>query len=67
MPLQVDRIKVLCKDKQVIVIEQSHSGQFYHYCLGQGAIDQTAVSLAKPGPLVLKRKEIKEFIMEVSL
>ena len=65
MPLQVDAIKKLCEDKQVIVIEQSYSGQFYHYCLGQGAIDASALSLAEPGPLMLKRSQIKDFIKEV--
>lgn len=65
MPLQVDKIKKLCKGKQVIVVEQSYSGQFYHYCLGQGAITNSAVLLAKPGPLVLKTTEIKDFIMGV--
>ncbi|HEY9189823.1 MAG TPA: 2-oxoacid:acceptor oxidoreductase subunit alpha [Sulfurovum sp.] len=66
MPLQADEIWKLSEEKLVIVIEQSHSGQLYHYCLGQGAIDRSAVSLAKPGPLVLKTTEIKDFIREVS-
>lgn len=64
MPLQVDAVKKLCKGKQVIVVEQSYSGQFYHYCLGQGAITDLALLLAKPGPLVLKTTEIKHFIKE---
>lgn len=64
MPLQVNAIKKLCKGKQVIVVEQSYSGQFYHYCLGQGAITDLALLLAKPGPLVLKTTEIKHFIKE---
>lgn len=62
MPLCVDAIVKFCKDKKVIVVEQSYSGQFYHYCLGQGAIDSSALLLAKPGPLVLKSREIKNFI-----
>jgi len=65
MPLQVDEIVKLCKGKQVIVVEQSYSGQFYHYCLGQGAITNSAELLAKPGPLVLKTSEIKDFIKEI--
>ncbi len=64
MPLRVDEIKELCKGKKVIVLEQSYSGQFYHYCLGQGAIDSSALKLAKPGPLVLSKNEIKTYIME---
>lgn len=64
MPLCVDAIVKLCKDKKVIVIEQSYSGQFYHYCLGQGAIDPSALLLAKPGPLVLKSSEIKNFLQK---
>ena len=65
MPLQSEAIEALCQNRQVIVIEQSYSGQFYHYCLGQGAIKPTAFSLAKPGPLVLKIDEIQTFIKEV--
>ena len=65
MPLRVDAIANLCKNKKVIVIEQSYSGQFYHYCLGEGAIDTSALLLAEPGPLVLKSTEIKAFITEV--
>lgn len=64
MPLRADAIKEFSKDKQVIVIEQSYSGQFFHYCLGQGAIDTSALLLAKPGPLVLKMSEIKHFVKE---
>ena len=67
MPLRSQSIKALCQNKKVIVIEQSYSGQFYHYCLGQGAISKTAYSLKKPGPLVLKIDEIKTFIKEVLL
>ena len=64
MPLPVDAIAKLCKDKRVIVVEQSYSGQFYHYCLGQSAIEPSALLLAEPGPLVLKSREIKHFIEE---
>ncbi len=64
MPLRADAIEKRCKGKQVIVVEQSYSGQFYHYCLGQGAITSSAMLLAKPGPLVLKTSEIKRFIKE---
>jgi len=64
MPLRADAIRELCEDKQVIVVEQSYSGQFYHYCLGQGAIDTSSLLLAEPGPLVLKTSEIKHFIKE---
>ena len=67
MPLQVDEIKKLCKGKQVIVVEQSYSGQFYHYCLGQGAIAHSTLLLAKPRPLVLQTSEIKDFIKGVQV
>lgn len=67
MPLQADAIKALCKGKQVIVVEQSYSGQFYHYLQGQGAIDSSALLLAKPGPLVLGSHEIQVFIKEAVL
>lgn len=64
MPLQSKAIEALGQHKKVIVIEQSYSGQFYHYCLGRGAITTAALSLAKPGPLVLKTDEIQAFIKE---
>ena len=64
MPLQSKAIEALCQNKKVMVIEQSYSGQFYHYCLGRGAIETRALSLAKPGPLVLKTNEIQTFIKE---
>ncbi len=67
MPLRVDAIKELCEDKQVIVVEQSYSGQFYHYCLGQGAIGASSLSLAEAGPLMLKKSDIKHFIKEALL
>lgn len=67
MPLSVDDMVKFCKDKKVIVVEQSYTGQFYHYCLGQGAIDTSALLLAKPGPLVLKSSEIQHFIEEALL
>lgn len=62
MPLRANAIKELCEGKQVIVVEQSYSGQFYHYCLGRDAIPNSALLLAEPGPLVLKASEIKHFI-----
>ena len=67
MPLESKAIEALCQNKKVIVVEQSYSGQFYHYCLGRGAIDTTASSLVKPGPLVLKTDEIQAFIKGVLL
>ncbi len=67
MPLQSAAIKALCQHKQVIVVEQSYSAQFYHYCLGRDAIESSALSLAKPGPLVLKIDEIQDFIKEALL
>ena len=67
MPLQAKDIEALCQNKKVMVVEQSYSGQFYHYCLGRGAIETTAFSLAKPGPLVLRTNEIQAFIKGVLL
>jgi len=67
MPLRADAIAEMCQGKKVIVVEQSFSGQFYHYCLSQHAIEPTAHLLAQPGPLVLKIEEIKAFIRKVLL
>ncbi|MDD2451104.1 MAG: 2-oxoacid:acceptor oxidoreductase subunit alpha [Sulfurovum sp.] len=66
MPLQTEAIQAFCEGKKVIVVEQSYSGQLYHYLQGQGAIDASALTLAKPGPLVLGSDEIKAFIKEAA-
>ena len=62
MPLQTQILQTLCKRKTVIVVEQSESGQFYHYLLGRNAIPKSALKLAEPGPVLLKPSEIEAFV-----
>ena len=58
MPLNADKIREMCQDKTILVVEQSYSGQFYHYLLSEKAIPQSALSFAQPGPLMLKSTDI---------
>ncbi len=58
MPLNTDKIREMCKDKKILVVEQSYSGQFYRYLLSDKAIPQTALSFAQPGPLMIKLNDI---------
>jgi 2-oxoglutarate ferredoxin oxidoreductase subunit alpha len=50
--------------QRVLVIEQSHSGQLFHYLRAQGVLPQDARSLARPGPLPIRPGEIVHFLAE---
>jgi 2-oxoglutarate ferredoxin oxidoreductase subunit alpha len=43
---------------RIVVMEQNHSAQLYHYLLAYKAIPQRAESLARPGPLPFRPTEI---------
>lgn len=59
MPLPLPRLKqVISAAKNILVIEQNDSAQFYHYLMSLGAITADAGSLARPGPLPLRPNEI---------
>ncbi len=58
MPLNIDKIREMCQEKTVLVVEQSYSGQFYRYLLSDKAIPQSALSFAQPGPLMIKSNDI---------
>ena len=49
--------------RRVIVVEQNHSAQLYHYLLGQKAIPASAESVARPGPLPFRPSEIASYVM----
>ncbi|MCU7797038.1 MAG: 2-oxoacid:acceptor oxidoreductase subunit alpha [Candidatus Thiodiazotropha sp. (ex Myrtea spinifera)] len=54
-PLQHDRLKDLLKDmEKVLVVEQNHAGQLFHYLHAEGVLPVSAESLAQPGPLPLR-------------
>jgi 2-oxoglutarate ferredoxin oxidoreductase subunit alpha len=44
--------------RRIVVLEQNHSAQLFHYLLGQKAIPVLAESLARPGPLPFRPAEI---------
>ena len=48
--------------RRIIVIEQNHSAQLYHYLLGQKAIPVSAESVARPGPLPFRSSEIASYV-----
>ncbi|MCX8997451.1 2-oxoacid:acceptor oxidoreductase subunit alpha [Rhizobiaceae bacterium BDR2-2] len=50
--------------KRVIVMEQNHGAQLYHYLLGQRAIQPDAESFARPGPLPFRPGEIAAVLAE---
>ncbi len=58
MPLNIDKIREMCQEKTVLIVEQSYSGQFYRYLLSDKAIPQSALSFAQPGPLMIKSNAI---------
>ncbi len=58
MPLNADKIRELCLDKTILVVEQSYSGQFYRYLLSEKVIPPSATSFALPGPVMIKAKQI---------
>ncbi len=54
-PLQRERLKALLADAdKIIVVEQNHGGQLYHYLRAEGVLPDSAESLAQPGPLPLR-------------
>lgn len=48
--------------RRVIVVEQNHGAQLYHYLLGQKAIPTAAESVARPGPLPYRPSEIASYV-----
>ncbi len=54
-PLQREELTaLLAHTSQVIVVEQNHGGQLFHYLHAEGVLPETAESLAQPGPLPLR-------------
>ena len=49
--------------RRVIVVEQNHGAQLYHYLLGQKAIPASAESVARPGPLPFRPSEIASYVV----
>ena len=49
--------------RRVVVVEQNHSGQLYHYLLGEKAIPPDAESVARPGPAPFRPGEIVSHVL----
>jgi 2-oxoglutarate/2-oxoacid ferredoxin oxidoreductase subunit alpha len=54
--------RALAGARRVIVIEQNHGAQLYHYLLGQKAIPATTESVARPGPLPFRPSEVASYV-----
>ena len=48
--------------RRIIVVEQNHGAQLYHYLIGQKAIPAAAESVARPGPLPYRPSEIASYV-----
>jgi 2-oxoglutarate ferredoxin oxidoreductase subunit alpha len=67
-PLQRDKLKsLLAQATQVIVVEQNHGGQLFHYLRAEGVLPDSAESLAQPGPLPLRPGRILRALRGVSV
>ncbi|WP_245434201.1 2-oxoacid:acceptor oxidoreductase subunit alpha [Pseudolabrys taiwanensis] len=63
-PLPTEALsRALAGARRIIVIEQNHSGQLYHYLVGQKAIPPNAESVARPGPLPFRPSEIASYVV----
>jgi 2-oxoglutarate ferredoxin oxidoreductase subunit alpha len=58
--------KALQGINKVLVVEQSHSGQFYRYLRAQYDIDAEVRSMAVPGPLAIRPSDIRKTLNEWS-
>jgi 2-oxoglutarate ferredoxin oxidoreductase subunit alpha len=66
-PLQVKALAdVLAGSEQVVVVEQNHGGQLYHYLKGQMDFEQRVHSYAVPGPVPLDPQQIAQRVIEVT-
>jgi 2-oxoglutarate ferredoxin oxidoreductase subunit alpha len=66
-PAQPDRLAAaLAGVNRVLVVEQSHSGQFHRYLRAEHALDAEIRSLRHPGPLPLRPGEIHQELMRWS-
>ena len=58
-PLPEEALKALLEDAQrVLVVEQNHGGQLFHYLHSLDLLPETARVLAKPGPLPIRPGDI---------
>ena len=66
-PLQVDALATALQGTgQLVVVEQNHSAQLYHYLRGQMDFPQQLHSYAMAGPVPLNAQQIADYVLEVS-
>ncbi len=59
LPIQPDQLsKALEGVEQILVVEQSHGAQFYHYLRAHYSFSGTITSMAIPGPLMIRPDEV---------
>ena len=56
--------RMLSRAKRVLVVEQNHGGQFYHYLHSRNLLPDSARVLARPGPLPIRPNEIVTALQE---
>jgi 2-oxoglutarate ferredoxin oxidoreductase subunit alpha len=58
-PLQRQKLSQAIEGaSRILVVEQNHAGQLYHYLQAQGVLPKKAESLAQPGPLPFRSGRI---------
>ncbi len=66
-PAQPDRLAAaLVGVKRALVVEQTHSGQFYRYLRAEYALDTELKSMRRPGPLPMRPSDIHDEIVRWS-
>ena len=55
--------RALAGVRRIVVIEQNHGAQLYHYLLGHKAIPPGAESVARPGPAPFRPSEIASYVV----
>lgn len=67
MPLQKEKLlAALASVERVLVVEQNHGGQLFHYLHAQNVMPDSAKSLAQPGPLPLRPGRILRALEELT-
>ena len=54
--------RALAGMQQIIVLEQNHGAQLFHYLRSRGALPAAAESIARPGPLPFRPAEITAYL-----
>lgn len=64
-PLQRDGLQEILENvDQILVVEQNHQAQFFHYLHAQRVLPDNALSFARPGPIPFRPGEIVNRVLE---